>query len=243
MLASFTTDAEGHKSSPGKEPVIDDLLHWTMTVTLHVLSAAAFSLKMPWPTKSVAISSKDSPKEVETTFRVTQKHTMSFQQSLDTLMDYLPFIIFFPSWLLRNSPLSVMRKMQHCADEFRTYMSELIADNENSDNAGRGDLLGSIVRASSADHKTTWTQEDTIGNIFVFILAGHETTASTLQSAIILLACYPEYQEQLQAELDSIWSAKKPDEDWAYDDYPKMRCAMALMVSVQYRFKNLPNSS
>jgi hypothetical protein len=190
MLASFTSDVGGQRSSPGQEPVIEDLLHWTMTVTLHVLSAAAFTLKMPWPVKSVLATPTDSPKEIKSTFKVTEKHTMSFQQSLDTLMDYLPFIIFFPSWLLRNSPLAVMRKMQHCADEFRTYMSELIADSTGSDVA-RGDLLGSIVRASSADEKTPWTTEDTIGNIFVFILAGHETTASTLQSAIILLACHP----------------------------------------------------
>lgn len=190
MLASFTSDAGGQRSPPGKEPVIDDLLHWTMTVTLHVLSAAAFTLKMPWPTKSVVAKSTDSPEDIQSTFKVTAKHTMSFQKSVDTLMDYLPFIIFFPSWLLRNSPLDVMRKMQHCKDEFKTYLSELIEDSMSSD-VVRGDLLGSIVRASSADEKTAWTEEDTVGNIFVFILAGHETTASTLQSALILLACYP----------------------------------------------------
>ncbi|KUJ18110.1 cytochrome P450 [Mollisia scopiformis] len=235
MLASFTSDADGKRSSPGNEPVVDDLLHWTMTVTLHVLSGAAFSLKMPWPTKSIAASSEDQFNEPHSTFKITEKHTMSFQQSVDSLMDYLPFIIFFPSWLLRNSPLSVMRKMQHCADEFRTYMSELIGDNQDAENASRGDLLGSIVRAGSAE-KTTWTEEETIGNIFVFILAGHETTASTLQSAIIMLACHPEYQQQVQDELDSIWSDKKPGEDWVYEDYPKMRCVMALMFETLRRY-------
>jgi hypothetical protein len=123
MIASFTTDAEGNKSVPGDEPVVEDLLHWTMTVTLHVLSGAAFSLNMPWPTKSIATSSAHSTEEVtaQSTFKITQKHTMSFQQSLDKLMEYLMYIILFPSWFLRNSPIPILRKMQDCADEFRTY--------------------------------------------------------------------------------------------------------------------------
>ncbi|KAE8452785.1 hypothetical protein EG329_013057 [Mollisiaceae sp. DMI_Dod_QoI] len=244
MLASFTSDADGRKSPPGEEPVVEDLLHWSMTVTLHVLSGAAFSLKMPWPTKSVAASSahSDGDGSAQATFKVTEKHTMSFQHSLDTLMDYLPFLIFFPSWLLRNSPIALMRKMQQCADEFRTYMSELIADSESTENTARGDLLGNIVRASSADQKTTWSEEDTIGNIFVFILAGHETTASTLQSAIILLACYPDFQQQLQSELDDIWSTKKPGDDWTYDNYPKMRCAIALMVDIPFEMLEPPSN-
>ncbi|CZR53265.1 uncharacterized protein PAC_03143 [Phialocephala subalpina] len=231
MIASFTTDAEGNKSVPGDEPVVEDLLHWTMTVTLHVLSGAAFSLSMPWPTKSIATSSAHSTEEVtaQSTFKITQKHTMSFQQSLDKLMEYLMYIILFPSWFLRNSPIPILRKMQDCADEFRTYMSELIADHQNSESS-RGDLLGSIVKATTIDEKATWTEEETIGNIFVFILAGHETTASTLQSAIILLACYPEYQQQVQSEIDSIWSTKKEGEELTYDDYPKMRFIVALML-------------
>lgn len=231
MIASFTTDLEGQKSVPGNEPVVEDLLHWTMTVTLHVLSGAAFSLNMPWPTKSTAASSAHSIEDItaKSTFKVTEKHKMSFQQSLDKLMEYLPFIIFFPSWLLRNSPISIMRKMQDCADEFRIYMSELIADHQHFESS-RGDLLGSIVKATATDDKATWTEEETIGNIFVFILAGHETTASTLQSAIILLACYPDYQQQVQAEIDNIWSTKKEGEDWTYEDYPKMRHIMALML-------------
>jgi hypothetical protein len=43
MLASFTNDADGIASRPGCEPVVEDILHWTMAVTLNVISGAAFS--------------------------------------------------------------------------------------------------------------------------------------------------------------------------------------------------------
>ena len=38
----------------------------------------------------------------------------------------------------------------------------------------------------------------------IFILAGHETTGHTIANAIYLLAMYPEYQVELQKQIDSI---------------------------------------
>ncbi len=216
-----------------------------MTLTLHVLSGAAFSLHMPWPTKSIASpnlpwkTAKADASENKST--ATQKHKMSFQHSVDSVLNYLPFIIFFPSWLLRNSPLSIMKDMQLSSDEFNGHMKELIEDNEQFLNAssgdmkqdintGRNDLLSNIVKASSADKKQALSEQEMVGNIFIFILAGHETTASTLQSALLVLATEPEIQQTVQDEIDNIWASKKANEDLTYEDYPKMRAIMALMV-------------
>ena len=41
-----------------------------------------------------------------------------------------------------------------------------------------------------------------LGNIFFYMLAGHETAGNTLAFTILLLALYPEYQRNLQQELD-----------------------------------------
>ena len=38
----------------------------------------------------------------------------------------------------------------------------------------------------------------------IFILAGYETTGHTIANAIYFLAMYPEYQVELQKEIDSI---------------------------------------
>jgi hypothetical protein len=54
MLASFTNDADGTMSLLGCEPIVENILHWTMAVTLNVISSAAFDLQMPWPTRSLA---------------------------------------------------------------------------------------------------------------------------------------------------------------------------------------------
>ncbi|KAH6714519.1 cytochrome P450 [Leptodontidium sp. MPI-SDFR-AT-0119] len=242
MLDSFTHDVEGYQASP----VVEDLIHWTMTVALRVISSAAFSLHMSWPTISIASPLRpwETPEGnlAASKSKATQKHEMTFQHCVDAVMKYLPFIIFFPNWLLRNSPFKTMRDMQLSSDEFRSHMTELIKDNQNNFdainedikediNAGKNDLLSNIINTSAADKKQALSNEEIIGNIFIFIVAGHETTANTLQACLILLAIYPDVQKAVQAEIDSIWATKKLGEDLVYkDDYPKMRLISALIL-------------
>jgi cytochrome P450 len=73
-------------------------------------------------------------------------------------------------------------------------------------------------------------ESEILGNICILLIAGHETSASVLETALILLATEPEFQQRIRDEIDSIWAAKKPGEDLTYEDYPKMRTIMALMV-------------
>ena len=45
-----------------------------------------------------------------------------------------------------------------------------------------------------------------LGNLFIFILAGHETSANLMSNAITLLAMNPEYQRAMQSEIDTIFA-------------------------------------
>jgi cytochrome P450 len=61
-----------------------------------------------------------------------------------------------------------------------------------------------------------------LGNIFIFILAGHETSANTLTYAVTLLACRPDVQKALQANLDDIFGTR-PTTQWSFEeDFPKV---------------------
>ncbi|CZS87974.1 uncharacterized protein RCO7_00944 [Rhynchosporium graminicola] len=242
MLNSFTHDIEGCEASP----VVDDLFHWTMAVALNVLSSAALSLHMPWPIKSVASPSRPvaipQDKTAASSSKPVRGHKMTFASSLNSLMKCLPFIIFFPVWLLRYSPFKVMREMQLSSDEFGSHMNEVIDDSQNTfdlekedaqedSKIGNNDLLSNLIKANASESKQSLSKEEVIGNIFIFILAGHETVANTLHTCLILLAMYPDVQKAVQDEIDSIWATKQPGEDLSYqEDYPKMRFICALML-------------
>ena len=60
------------------------------------------------------------------------------------------------------------------------------------------------------------TKQDVIANSWIFLLAGHETTANTLHFAFLFLAIALDTQACLQGEVDAIVGSR-PSEDWTYD--------------------------
>jgi cytochrome P450 len=59
------------------------------------------------------------------------------------------------------------------------------------------------------------TEEEIMGNSFIFIFAGHETSAGTLHYAMIHLAMHPTIQAHLQSDIDNIVGSR-PSSEWSY---------------------------
>jgi cytochrome P450 len=59
------------------------------------------------------------------------------------------------------------------------------------------------------------TEEEIMGNTFVFIFAGHETSAVTLHFAMVQLAINLTAQAHLQSDIDSIVGSRPPS-SWSY---------------------------
>jgi cytochrome P450 len=89
-----------------------------------------------------------------------------------------------------------------------------------------------MVKAGKQDKSSALSERETVG-IFVLVLAGHETTATTLQTALIMLVANPKLQQDVQDEIGGIRATKEEGEDLHYGDYPKMSIIMALMVRFQ----------
>lgn len=71
----------------------------------------------------------------------------------------------------------------------------------------RNDLFTSLLKANEdEDYKgtTKLSESELSGNIFIFLLAGHETTAHTLAFTFGLLALYPDEQEKLYQQIVSV---------------------------------------
>lgn len=75
----------------------------------------------------------------------------------------------------------------------------------------------STERKSSAESPHVLSDSEILGNAFIFILAGHETTANSIHFALLDLACSPSSQRRLQASIDDIFGAQSPSE-WVYED-------------------------
>lgn len=59
--------------------------------------------------------------------------------------------------------------------------------------------------AKRTQQKRMMTEDEIIGQAFIFLLAGYETSSNTLAFICYLLAVHPDCQKKLQRELDSFF--------------------------------------
>ncbi|XP_068859145.1 thromboxane-A synthase isoform X7 [Aphelocoma coerulescens] len=108
-------------------------------------------------------------------------------------------------------------KLKERRRDFLQWMLDA-CDSANSLAAGCSDVIGPsaaprqneaplVGRASSGKAQKTLTEDEIAGQAFLFLIAGYETTTSTLSFATYLLATNPECQEKVLREVDE-FSAK-----------------------------------
>lgn len=76
-----------------------------------------------------------------------------------------------------------------------------------------------IVRAGEIPDPQTGallSNTEVLGNMFIFMFAGHEANANTLVFLILLLACRPGVQKSLQQDISSILG-HKPASQWSVE--------------------------
>ncbi len=211
LLSSWT-------SEPDK--IIRTLAKDANNLSLNVIEHAGLGQNEVWP--SFAESQVGSKKELH------DGHTMTFHTSLTSVLDHLLYIILLPKWFLANAPFQGPRLAYQSYCEWGTYMVDTVEKKRSSMERGkstpfRNDLLSQIVKASQdgSTHKTPMlTQSEILGNLFVMVIAGHETSANSIHFSLLLLAIYPHVQKEVQQELDEQFEGRLKA-DWKYEhDFP-----------------------
>ena len=193
-------------------------------VAMQVLANVGFGQEMPLTT-------------------VPPGHSQSLLESLGFILQHILLTAVFnslkaPDYLLP----ATLRNLKVSLAELRLYMEESVLRHmQNSKNQSeklqKTSLLGAMVKANEAEkqqlQKTTGrpsylTDSELYGNLFVFNLAGFETTASSLTFALSYLAAYPETQDWVYEELRDHYISRS--EDASYDSvYPKLVRCLAIM--------------
>jgi cytochrome P450 len=101
----------------------------------------------------------------------------------------------------------------------------------SGENEGGLDIFSALIRGSGiTDQNNTTQKSDLLGNAFVIMLAGHETTANTLHFSLIFLAMNWASQKRLQRDVDTIFDGK-PVNEWKYEEhFPKLFGSMPAAV-------------
>jgi cytochrome P450 len=105
--------------------------------------------------------------------------------------------------------------------------------------SSKKDLLSSMLSSQDAH---MLSNEEIESNLFLFMFAGHETTANTLVYMIYLLAVFPEWQTWVVQEIDQIFSDVPLDNKMPYKDiFNRLTRLKAVMVSHFYSESMLEN--
>ncbi|KAF8556843.1 cytochrome P450 [Imleria badia] len=197
-------DATGHD-------ITTDLLPHITQATLLVIATANFGKRVSWTADPTA----KPPPGFKLTFRT------AFMDAVHNVV----FRAIVPGWFYQFSSLikvpylsSRALRSQLAYADLRTHMLDLVASaraettgGECSGGSGRA-LLRNLVEANMNQDEASrkLTEGEILSNIFVFLLAGHETTTHTLCFAFVLLALYPDWQKKVYEEVIRVWPADVP---------------------------------
>ncbi|KAK0466861.1 cytochrome P450 [Desarmillaria tabescens] len=158
---------------------VEHVVDVTLPIALNVISVAGFGHEMDWQVDTV----------------VPGTHMMSFHDTLHLASTGMVLKLSIPSWAM-----GLMRQWARV----RVAFDELETAEEKEE---RHDLFSSLLDANDdagGGAEAKLTDRELLGNIYIFLLAGHETTGHTLAFTLVLLALYPDQQEILYCHIKSI---------------------------------------
>jgi cytochrome P450 len=129
-------------------------------------------------------------------------------------------------------------------------MDEFLRDKvEEAQRGGSGregmDIMGQLVqskygqKASSSGGGSGLQDSDIIGNAFIMIVAGHETTANTLHFCLVELASRPSAQRRLQRDVDALFGGADPC-SWDYEKSINAMLASHIGACVNETLRMMP---
>ncbi|PPQ93732.1 hypothetical protein CVT25_013072 [Psilocybe cyanescens] len=185
-------------------------------IALFVIGAAGFGRNISWKEDAV----------------IPPGHSMTFKDALHVVTIEIFLKLIIPDWAMGLTKR--FRRARLGFEELRTYMVEMIRDRQKAEKVERHDLFSSLLAAN--DHTldaSTLTESELIGNIYIFLVAGHETTAHTLCFTFALLALYPDEQEKLYQHIRSVIpEGRNP----TYEEMPLLTYSMAVFYETLRMF-------
>ncbi|KAF4179336.1 hypothetical protein CNMCM8060_003199 [Aspergillus lentulus] len=121
------------------------------------------------------------------------------------------------------------KEVEESQQALAMFMAKLV-ETRNDASSSRSGARNLITSLLGTVNSSKLSENEIMGNLFLFIFAGQETTASTLAYIIHLLAIYPTWQNWVIEEVDQIYHAstrkENPEYDETYHRFTRLRAVL-----------------
>jgi cytochrome P450 len=173
-------------------------------ITINVLSGAGMGTKVDW---------KD-----DTTEKPSPGFRMNYIEAVKCIVNNVAGPIILPRWFLSNYPsflpgYKLFKSLSYAVVEFPIHTRNLLNQERQrmvtAHGETRSNIMSQMIHVSEEGDGEVkgvkaLSEDEMLGNLFIFTIAGFDTTANTLAYALALLSRYPKWQEWIFEEIDSI---------------------------------------
>ncbi|KAJ9615390.1 hypothetical protein H2200_001465 [Cladophialophora chaetospira] len=235
MLSAYVDELKG---------VTDDTMRGCKQVAMNILGLVGFGITLPWKEEE----SKGNQKGYRMTYmKATKTVVENLIESAVMPAKLLTLPVFASSW----------QDIGHAKNEFPLHSKEMLENEKKlqaESSEARNNLMSMMVRLSDSsranghvDEKNDGTvknaqvlsQQEIIGNLFIFTSAGFDTTANTMAYALALLTAYPKWQDWLHEEIKEIVRDRDMDRLEYNEVFPRLPRCLALMLETMRLFTPL----
>lgn len=233
--------AKWNDTAQSDTPTITTIEKDTMTLALNIIGYVGFGLRFTWPGEPIPADTDPRMRKYGS-HDPPPGHSMTFATSVEGALHHIIMLLITPTPLLNFLSLfwKTARNARVSNENYVRYMREFLVDKvasakEDAENGVRAgdsgmDLMGQLVRGRYDDEKaektktkkstkleSSLTDDEIIGNAFIMLVAGHETTANSLHFALLELANNPASQRALQADVDRLLGRDSDPATWDYE--------------------------
>ncbi|KDQ10750.1 hypothetical protein BOTBODRAFT_115251 [Botryobasidium botryosum FD-172 SS1] len=192
-------------------PVLNDLIS---KFTLSIIASCAFDFRPAW---SDSFDMTADGMNLPSCFKVMVRDAQVFALT--------------PTWAYAL-PFKLLRRVDTASRTIFSFMRSQISlrrekianeDVAGETSQGKHTIFNNIIRASTDSGKFAFGEDEVIGNTFIMLFAGHETTARTLTALLALLALYPDEQDKVCQEIERVLPDRRDPDFEDYDSFTQIR--------------------
>ncbi|WP_326821786.1 cytochrome P450 [Streptosporangium sp. NBC_01756] len=152
----------------------------------------------------------------------------SFEAVQDQAMFEMETLGLVPRWL----PLKRQRAFRKARADLERIVEILVAQRKANPSESGDDVLTRLISSTAKETDKAVADRRMRDELVTLLLAGHETTASTVGWTLNLVSQHPQVQDRLHEEAVAVYGDRRP----AYEDLPRLRYTnMVLQETMRLR--------